>query len=448
MAFAGSPEYNVLVSMGTKEEQFEKLREGFIAEFSAELDSLLGDLLAAKREPANVAQVVTRAGEYFHRLSGVAETFGMATLGRLAGVVDGMVDLTKNYDKAALVRIADLAVMAVEATRDSLREHSHAQRREPVMIFPDSRERVIKEPVFENGKKSTVAIVDDDKTSGEIIDVCLTSAGYSTFLISDPAIAVEELSTHLPDLILLDVAMPGIDGFQLCERLRQNPALSLVPIVFVTAKNDTAQKVRGLTVGGNDYIEKPFSPDELVARVAAHLERLRTIRELAIRDSLTGVYNHKYFESLVDQELKRGLRYNLPLSFALLDVDHFKGINDKHGHLTGDSVLSRFVRVVSGQLRTSDMVGRWGGDEFAVILTQTPLAAAHGVMRRIVLAVSNIIAGPTGPEQLETRVTTSIGVAGIRAEDTLQSFLARADKALYRAKESGRARAEVETESD
>lgn len=417
----------------------EKLRLEFVREFTAELRALEPMLEATRRGERSHDETVTAAGEFFHRLAGVAETFGLGTLGRLAAVCDRIADMAGGGDAVERERIFEIMCIGAGATRDSLQELD-AEAEKPVLQFPAPK-RVIT-PVFANDRQASIAIVDDDVTSGQIITGCLEGAGFQTALIRDPRLAAEELARSLPDLILLDVAMPELDGFALCEQLRKNAALSLVPIIFVTAKNDTAQKVRGLTVGGNDYIEKPFNPDELVARVSAHLERLRTIRELAIRDSLTGVYNHKYVEGLIDQEVKRASRYEAPLSFAIIDVDHFKGINDTHGHQTGDAVLSRVVRIVSGQLRTSDSVGRWGGDEFVVLLTETPLGAAEGVIRRVGQSVRAVAFPSTNGADL--RVTTSIGLAALRKGDTAATLLERADQALYRAKRAGRDRVECE----
>jgi diguanylate cyclase (GGDEF)-like protein len=409
----------------------EKLRAEFVREFSSELGRLEPVLEASRNGLQSRAEAVAAAGEFFHRLAGVAETFGLTTLGRLASVCDRIADLAKgSHTPKEQDQFFEIMCIGAGATHDSFIELDVTAAAPQTMVFPAPR-RVITSPLFESGRAATIAIVDDDATSGQIITACLESTGYQTTLIRDPRVAAENLARSLPDLILLDVAMPELDGFALCEILRRNSALALVPILFVTAKNDTTQKVRGLTVGGNDYIEKPFVPDELVARVAAHLERLRTIRELAIRDSLTGVFNHKYVEGLIDQEVKRAERYVAPLSFAIVDIDHFKTINDTHGHQTGDAVLSRVVRHISGQLRTSDSVGRWGGDEFVVLLTETPLDAAEGVMRRVGVSVRNASQG-------EVQVTASIGVAGLRPGDSMASIIERADKALYQAKKSGR----------
>lgn len=419
-----------------------KLREQFVSEFSTQLNGLEASMESARADVALQARAIKDAGDFFHRLAGVAETFGLATLGRMALIVDGVTPLASDLGSAQRSRLFDLIFVAINATRDSLRDVDRVALNEAPLAFPEPKASVIREPIFDGGRSSLIAIVDDDSTSGRVIESCLRAAGYQTLLVQDPFSALATLGERLPDLILLDVAMPGLDGFQLCEQLRRNAALELVPIVFVTAKNDTAQKVRGLKVGGNDYIEKPFNPDELVARVSAHLERLRTIRELAIRDSLTGVYNHKYFETLLANELRRAERYGQPLSLALLDVDHFKTINDTHGHLAGDAILGRFVRVITGQLRTTDVVGRWGGDEFVVLLTQTPLEGAEGVMGRIVRAVAQLgVTSQTTEEAIA--VSTSIGLTAHRSGDNERMIMERADLALYQAKQAGRARVAV-----
>jgi len=248
------------------------------------------------------------------------------------------------------------------------------------------------------------------------------------------------IEEELPDLIVMDVVMPEVDGFELCRRVRQHPAMQFTPIIFVTRKGDVEQRVRGLEVGGNDYISKPFEPRELVARVRSHLLRLANLREMAIRDGLTRCFNHKYLRMRLDQEVSRARRYTHPLAFAMLDADNFKTVNDTWGHATGDIVLVQLANVVAASLRTTDVVARYGGEEFALIMVHAGVKEAELVCDRIRerVAAHQFIASGDKQEQ-RIPMTVSIGIAEFAQKtDSWKSLIQRADQALYAAKEAGR----------
>jgi len=240
------------------------------------------------------------------------------------------------------------------------------------------------------------------------------------------------------------VMMPTIDGFELCRRVRQHPALQFTPIIFVTRKGEVEERVRGLEVGGNDYIAKPFEPQELVARVRSHLNRLAALREMAIRDGLTQCYNHKFFRLRVGQEVARAHRYGAPLAVAMIDVDRFKNVNDTYGHRAGDMVLSHLGGIVVASVRATDVVARYGGEEFAILMVQAGADEARIVCGRLRerIAGHRFLFSPDDQgraQEVAISITVSIGIAQLAAKpDSVEALLGRADSALYEAKRAGR----------
>ncbi len=216
-----------------------------------------------------------------------------------------------------------------------------------------------------------------------------------------------------------------------------------MPIIFVTRRGDVEERVRGLQVGGNDYLAKPFDPPELVARVRSHLSRLSALREMAIRDGLTRCYNHKYFKMRLEQELVRARRYGSALSLGLLDVDHFKQVNDTHGHPGGDAVLAHLASLLIASVRSSDIVARYGGDEFAFVLVEAGAQEAAVVAERMRARVEAHEFEVPGGARL--RATASIGLAAAQGKEPAAGLIQRADAALYEAKAQGRNRVRTST---
>src|SRR5205823_14578892 len=206
--------------------------------------------------------------------------------------------------------------------------------------------------------RGRILIIDDDPMSTRLVEGALHGAGFESSAVSDPDKAFETILQENPDLIILDVVMPRMDGFRLCQRVRAHPGMQLTPIIFVTRKDDVEQRVRGLQVGGNDYVTKPFQPQELVARVHSHLQHLAELRNLAFRDGLTRCYNNKFFKMRLEQETTRARRYEGALMVGLLDVDHFKRINDGYGHPAGDAVLAQLGSILMTSVRNTDVIAR------------------------------------------------------------------------------------------
>jgi two-component system cell cycle response regulator len=247
-------------------------------------------------------------------------------------------------------------------------------------------------------------------------------------------------SALLPDLILLDVDMPDPNGFEVCRRLKGDPKLAATPIIFLTGAATTEQKIQGLELGAMDYITKPFEPAELRARVRGAL-RLKFLMDLLTQkaqiDALSGLWNRRYFDQRLEAEISLAKRSKRPLAILMLDLDHFKSINDRYGHPMGDEVLRRVGAQLASSVRVEDIVCRYGGEEFAIVAPNISTGALQ-LAERLRSAIEKMSFSFGGHE---VKVTVSIGVAS--CEDSLDpTLLHQADAALYRAKQNGRNRVE------
>lgn len=303
----------------------------------------------------------------------------------------------------------------------------------------------------------TIVIVDDILANAMLLEKLVQSVGpVITRTFIDPIEALDWCEGNAFDVLLLDYLMPTLDGISFLQRMRRNPQLIDVPVVIITAEEKPETLYKALDVGANDFLKKPVDPIELAARTRNML-RLRTrqleleranqqLALLANTDGLTGVANRRYFLQRLDQELERGKRYHSPLVLALLDVDHFKQINDRYGHQPGDEVLKALSEFTVGLLRANDLVGRLGGEEFAILMPESDQEVGTIVSERIraELAAHPIptVAGPLS-------ITVSIGVTQAYPEiDNPETMLRRADAAMYRAKSGGRNRVVQATRDD
>lgn len=283
----------------------------------------------------------------------------------------------------------------------------------------------------------SVLIVDDDPLLAEVYGEALSAAGMSVSAVNDPSAALERVNSMLPDLVLMDIQMPGIDGIELARMIRQSRRHLSLPIVFISAERNTDRQMEARKFGGDDFITKPIDPVRLAALVRLRAERAGALRSMMERDSLTGLYNHGRFKERLAHELERSRRTSGEISLAMIDIDHFKQINDTYGHLVGDSIIRALSSTLTSGLRKIDVIGRYGGEEFAVILLETPPQAARGVMDKLRQRFSTRPFEAAG--QL-FNVSFSAGIAGNRGCATVQDVIAAADAALYAAKRGGRNR--------
>lgn len=286
-----------------------------------------------------------------------------------------------------------------------------------------------------------VLIVDDNRTNSTFCEKLLSRSGYETAVCSSGEEAMDFMGKNTPDLILLDIVMPGIDGFQFCDQLKRTPRLKDTPVIFLSAMNDETSIINGFKCGGVDFITRPFRAQELIARTRTHIELKKAKEKLltmAVTDELTGLFNRRYFMNRLNQEFERVKRYESIFTFIMIDIDYFKRINDTHGHLAGDCVLRNAADIMKKSLRLSDTVGRIGGEEFAILLPETEIEYGVEIAERLRKKIDE---SELDFECKSLKLTISAGISDSDSGDlTVDAVLNRADMALYSAKEDGRNR--------
>jgi diguanylate cyclase (GGDEF)-like protein len=292
--------------------------------------------------------------------------------------------------------------------------------------------------------KLMILLVDDAPTNIQMLNETLKD-GYHLFFATNGRDALRIASESLPDLILLDVIMPDMDGYEVCRFMKADPVLRDIPIIFITAMNQQEDEAIGLELGAVDYITKPFNPTIVRLRIRNQIELKRQrdlLTQLSHLDGLTGIPNRRSLDETLIREWRRGSRSTKPLSLMMIDIDHFKAYNDSCGHLAGDDCLWAVAQALKTPLeRAADFVGRYGGEEFLGILPETDEEGALMVARELLERVASLnIPHPASP--LGEKVTISIGIATATIQHEKQStcLLQEADNALYRAKQEGRNR--------
>jgi diguanylate cyclase (GGDEF)-like protein len=288
-----------------------------------------------------------------------------------------------------------------------------------------------------------ILIVDDVPDNIRILSKMLAEEGHDISAATDGQKALAIAESVPPDLILLDVMMPGMDGYATFAALKASPVLKSIPVIFVTALSDTDDETRGLSLGAVDYVTKPFHEAIIKLRVRTHLE-LKQQRDLLGRlsaiDGLTGIPNRRAFDERLDVEWRRAIRVGGVVALAMIDIDYFKAFNDSHGHLEGDECLRRVAKALdAGARRGEDFVGRYGGEEFVFLSSSGDQA---GMLRLVESLRARIEALriPHGASAVASWVTVSSGVALCRPTRQMQAtdLLASADAELYKAKHRGR----------
>lgn len=285
-------------------------------------------------------------------------------------------------------------------------------------------------------------VVDDQSVSIQVMRQIFADQ-YQLSLARNGPQAIAMCKSNPPDLVLLDIVMPGMDGYAVCAQLRADPATRDIPVVFITAHTDPEQETQGLEMGAVDFITKPVVPAVVRARVRTHItlkQQGDLLRKMVFLDGLLGVFNRRFFDQQVEVEWLRCMRSGLPLSVMMIDVDQFKRFNDHYGHLAGDDCLRRIASAIKLALRRpADVVARYGGEEFACILPETPLSDATELARGLEQQIRALAIDHR--DSTHGVVTVSIGV-GCKPQEgagSWQALVGQADAQLYAAKHAGRA---------
>lgn len=298
---------------------------------------------------------------------------------------------------------------------------------------------------------STLVVADDDRLTREALTRVLSDHGFRVEPVVDGQAAVERVARGGVDLVLLDILMPRLTGLEACRLIKGMTSHGFLPVVLLTVRTDSASRVEGLRIGADDYVCKPFDEEELIARVESMLrikklyDHVATARarleQLSLFDPLTGLFNYRYLHARLNEEFKRAERYHDPLACMVIDIDNLRGYNDSHGRANGDRAICRVADALRKSVREVDVVARFGGDEFLVLLPSTHFAGATTLAERLFRELRELSPGEpvTGP------ISVSVGIAlypsrDVRSKDQL---LRAADAAMHHSKSEGRGRISV-----
>ncbi len=286
-----------------------------------------------------------------------------------------------------------------------------------------------------DSEPNRVLIVEDSSSLSDFYSFVLKQAGMETIVVNDPMLVMQPLEEFRPDLILMDLYMPGCSGIDLAKIIRQQEAFHSIPIVYLSVETNTEIQMEAMRPGGDEFLTKPIKPGHLVSSVNSRVRRARILRSFMVRDSLTGLFNHTLTKEYLYREVEQARRRNGVLSFAMIDIDYFKSVNDSYGHTVGDQVIRIIAKLINQRMRSTDIIGRYGGEEFAVIMPDTRADDAKHILDELRHNFSQI---PHHYGDIEFTVTISCGVAEFPACSTAAMLNEIADEALYAAKNRGR----------
>lgn len=403
------------------------LRAEYLSGTDERLARLTGAIDRLTRAPAD-RPALTTLRTALHQLVGSAATFGLPAISETAAAAErecAAAEAGGVPDEAALARW-QMAVDRIRALFDAARAGAAGDD------WPVEREAAATAP--------RILSVEDDPDYAAYLRALLTEAGYLVQICSDPSRFEQDLAAFRPDLILLDIMLPGVSGYDLGRFLRQHDAHATLPVLFLTSEQQVDARVASVEAGGDDYLLKTDPPALILATVAARVERARILKNLVERDGLTQLLTHTAILSRVADVIAHYRRDPLRReALAMLDLDDFKTINDTHGHVVGDMVLASLAALLRARLRQSDIIGRYGGEEFTIVLRDSGEAEAVPLLTRILAEFAGVSHRGTGGAGFSVTFSAGVAVLSGHHRDARQWFAA-ADAALYVAKAAGRNR--------
>ncbi|MFA5535961.1 MAG: response regulator [Bacillota bacterium] len=371
--------------------------------------------------------------KFFHTINGTASTLGidhLSIIGRRWELeLKKILELKPNLDLATIKDIQE----ELSGIKEKL---GCISKTKTVDMY-----NLLTKDYLNPSNKGKILLVDDDLTILKLLENALTIEGYDVYICDDSTTAFDLVAIIRPDVIMLDIMMPEIDGYQLLADIKGEPEYADVHVIFLSAVTGIDDKIKGMKAGADDYITKPFVIDEVLTRVETVLRRSSSYREKLLKDELTDAYSRYYFNLRIIEELDRFRRNGIVFSIAFVDIDHYKAVNDKYGHQVGDYVLKKLVSYLAGNIRRCDSLYRYGGEEFVILLPDTPELKAYAVVDRLRVGFAQelIKVGEIG-----IRTTFSAGIAQVEGSDTTdEQLVCNADAAMYQAKKLGRNRVVV-----
>jgi two-component system cell cycle response regulator len=370
-----------------------------------------------------------------HSLKGSAPVFGLIRIGHIAEL------LVKQWEWILTDDAQQTSDKIAASIKSSILHFIHLKEeydinKKMIELDHDIPVPTIQIPAAQQG--SRILIIDDDVTLCSYLVKGLIIDGYKVDSADNIEHAKTELYQKKYDLIILDLRMHPQSGYDLFYFLKEDPTLKWIPLIILSAEDDLYDKVRCLQLGADDFVSKPFQYEELAARIFSLLRRTKNYEQMAFRDPLTGVSNRRYFDNQIQLELKRIERYPAPISLAFIDIDHFKNINDTYGHSVGDLVLQAMAHTLQENVRSTDLVARFGGEEFVIIFPNTTGQSAEILLNSILNKMQHLPI--TEHEGQAYRITFSAGIAEWKLGVDVQKWTQTADETMYKAKQQGRNR--------
>ncbi|MFC0213932.1 diguanylate cyclase [Paenibacillus chartarius] len=412
----------------------------FVNELESQLKRLELLELRLSEEPASFDESALALYRIVHTLKGSAAMFGFARIGKVAERLTQLWEWTQEPEgegcrtEHSKRRLYRHSLAGTSGLISDLRREFDISKVEYEM----DKQKVKARQLSGGAHKGRLLVIDDDDTLRSYLVSRLNADGYEVSEAADVDTAIRLLREQAFDLITLDLVMHPKSGYELFELLKEDPTLQWIPTIVLSGREDVSDKVRCFYMGSDDYVTKPFQYEELAARIYRLLKRTESFEQLAFRDPLTGVYNRLYFDNQIKLELQRAERYPAPLSIAFLDIDKFKSINDTYGHHIGDLVLQGLSHIVQQRLRATDLLARFGGEEYVIAMPNTDGEQAKQVVQHILQQVRDNPAAQNDGN--EYRITFSAGIAEWKPGQSVKDWLQAADQAMYEAKQEGRNR--------